>query len=112
MQNTANHSPVMTSKTDMKTQITPTRLSAFKLFGVSAFSFLLSVLAAPAASLTFSAPANWTADSDVKVGGGGQLFAYTWGNATTVNGLPFTSTTVSSGTVGPNLSLATFTGAS
>jgi autotransporter-associated beta strand protein len=65
---------------------------------------------ARAASITFNTPANCAADTDVKTGGGGQLFAYTWGGATTVNGLAFTATAATGGAVGPNLVLTSFNG--
>jgi autotransporter-associated beta strand protein len=71
--------------------------------------FSQSKFAAQAASVTFTAPANCAADTDVKAGGGGQLFAFTWGaSATTVNGVSFSSlpTTSFSGAVAPNLSLS------
>lgn len=75
--------------------------------------FLAAILVAVcgfarAAVITFNAPANFSADTDVKSGGGNQLFAYTWGTAATVNGLPFTATAVNNGLVGQNLILTTF----
>jgi autotransporter-associated beta strand protein len=90
---------------------TPVNRRLLTLAGTTVL-LLLAVLAAPAASLTFSTPANWTADTDVLAGGGNQLFAYSWGAGGTVNGVVFTPTTLNNGAVGPNLTLATFGGAS
>src|SRR5262249_6162307 len=42
--------------------------------------------------------------------GGGQMFAYTWGGAATINGVSFTATAVNNGAVGPNLTLTSFSG--
>jgi autotransporter-associated beta strand protein len=69
-----------------------------------------ATLPARAAVVTFSNPANCTADTDVKLSGGAQLFAYTWGGAATVNGLPFVATAA---TVQPGayLMLSSFTAA-
>src|SRR5215471_6327177 len=77
-------------------------LAILSLFTGSGFN-------ARATALTFSAPANCAAATDVQAGGGGQLFAYTWGGATTINGVSFTPTT-SFGAVGANLVLSNFTG--
>lgn len=65
---------------------------------------------ARAATLNFSTPANWTADTDVTASGGNQLFAWSWGGATTINGVAFNATTVNNGAVGPYLTLTSFTG--
>jgi autotransporter-associated beta strand protein len=78
---------------------------------VAAPFLALAGLTASAVPITFSTPANCSGDTDVKFSGGNQLFAYTWGGATNINGLSFTATAVSSGAVGPNLVLSAFTGA-
>jgi autotransporter-associated beta strand protein len=80
--------------------------------GAACLLAALSLSAAPyarAAALTFSTPANWTADTDVTSSGGNQLFAWSWGGSTTVNGVAFNPTTVNNGAVGPYLSLSSFT---
>src|SRR5262245_55213293 len=77
-------------------------LAILSLFTGSGFN-------ARATALSFSTPANCSADTDVQAGGGGQLFAYSWGGAPTINGVSFTST-ASSGAVGANLVLSNFTG--
>lgn len=81
--------------------------------GAACLIAALSLSVAPyarAAALNFSTPANWTADTDITASGGNQLFAWSWGGATTVNGVSFNATTVNNGAVGPYLTLTSFTG--
>jgi autotransporter-associated beta strand protein len=79
--------------------------------GAALLLLLTGATGASAASITFSAPANCSADTDIKAGGGNQLAAFTWGTGGTVNGVAFTSTTLSAGPIGQNLNLSTFSGA-
>lgn len=73
---------------------------------------MLLALVAPkvlAASIAWSTPSNVTGDADV-FATGAVAYAYDWSNTTpTVNGVSFTGTTVFSGAVGANLTLAGFT---
>jgi autotransporter-associated beta strand protein len=83
------------------------RLSATCLAGLLTLS---TAYHASAAALNFSTPANWTADTDITASGGNQLFAWSWGGATIVNGVVFNAATVNNGAVGPYLTLSSFTG--
>lgn len=79
---------------------------------VALASLFLTAMAASAAVLNFSAPANCVADTDVIKGGGGQLQALTWGNtAATVNGISFQTNNATVNPPGGYLSLSIFSNA-
>src|SRR5262249_25108520 len=83
-------------------------LSAFQLLCIPVFSLLLAGVPARAATITFSAPANSTADSDV-FNPGVLTYGYDWSTAQTLNGVPFTATAGTTTVGGGNITLSGFT---
>jgi autotransporter-associated beta strand protein len=74
---------------------------------MAAAMLFLAGRAGQAASITFTPPANCTGDTDALTTGG-NVYAYDWGTSTTLNGIPFTSST-SIGNVGSgNITLTGF----
>lgn len=71
--------------------------------------FIQAVLSSQAAVITFSAPANYAADTDVKATPGFQMKAITYGGAATVNGVSFTASSAIGG-VAPYYTLSGFSG--
>jgi autotransporter-associated beta strand protein len=83
-------------------------IRAFKLPALLMALSAMAGLTASAASITFNTN-TIASDTDVKATGGGQLAAFTWGTAATVNGVSFAASTATAG-VNSFLVLSSFTG--
>lgn len=85
-------------------------LGAFRFIKMPGLILALLVLiglAAHAANITFTAPATSAGNSDV-LSMGGQVYAYDWGTATTVNGVAFTASTATGNVGSGSITLAGF----